>query len=61
LRIIGGVTEHLVKDRNEDKNIWEDIDEPLLEDIILPKDEIKKIMIDVIEYTNSLLNKISRP
>jgi hypothetical protein len=61
LRIIGGVTERLVKDRNEDKNIWEDIDEPLLEDIILPKDEIKKIMIDVIEYTNSLLNKISRP
>ncbi|MDJ0041073.1 immunity 42 family protein [Pantoea allii] len=55
LRIIGGVTEHLVKDRNEDRNIWMDIDKPLLEDIILPKDEIKKIMIDVIEYKHSLL------
>lgn len=55
LRIIGGVTEHLVKDKNEDRNIWENINKPLLEDITIPKDEIIKIMTNVIEYADSLL------
>lgn len=55
LRILGGVTEHLVKDESQERNIWQRIDKPLIEDITLPKDEIKKIMGNVREYAISLL------
>ncbi|MBT0731141.1 immunity 42 family protein [Rosenbergiella nectarea] len=55
LRILGGVTVHLVKDENQERNIWQCIDKPLIEDITIPKDEIKEIMANVREYASSLL------
>jgi len=55
LRIIGGVTERLVKDENEEKNVWEYINSPFLEDLIISKDEINEIMTNVRKYADYLL------
>lgn len=55
LRIIGGVTERLVKNGIEERNIWKKINKPLLEDIFISKNEINEIMVRVKEYADSLL------
>ncbi|WP_166873345.1 immunity 42 family protein [Enterobacter sp. Ap-1006] len=55
LRIIGGITEHLVKDESEGRNIWESIAKPLLEDVTISINEINEIMFNVKEYADSLL------
>lgn len=57
VRIIGGKTEYLIQESSKKINVWEDIKNPLLEDIILPKDEINKIMNDLKKYTHSLFYK----
>lgn len=55
LRIIGGVVEHLVKYADEGKNVWENVNQPLIEDITISRDEINEIMAEVKEYASSLL------
>ncbi|WP_225760298.1 immunity 42 family protein [Leclercia sp. Marseille-Q4284] len=55
LRIIGGIIQHLVKDESEDKNVWEYIKKPLLQDITILKNDLNEIMMNVRKYTDSLL------
>lgn len=54
LRIIGGVTERLVVDSSKEKNVWECIDRPKLEDITLSRYEINEIIINIKKYKSSL-------
>ncbi|MEB6380842.1 immunity 42 family protein [Leclercia adecarboxylata] len=54
LRIIGGMIQHLVKDESEDKNVWEYIKKPLLQDVIILKHDLNEIMINVRQYADSL-------
>ncbi|HDS6853826.1 TPA: immunity 42 family protein [Enterobacter cancerogenus] len=56
LRIIGGTIQHIIKDESEERNIWEYIAKPLLEDVTISKQEIIKIMSNVKEYADSLLS-----
>lgn len=55
VRLIGGKTERLVKNESEDKNYWENIKSPVIEDITLSKNEINKIINEVKEYSKSIL------
>lgn len=55
LRIIGGVIQHLVKDESEDKNVWEYIKKPLLQDITISKHDLNEIMLNVRQYAYSIL------
>lgn len=50
LRIIGGRTEHLVQSDNEDRNVWKEIKNPSIEDVIMSKYEIGRIMDDLRKY-----------
>ncbi|HGJ5875057.1 immunity 42 family protein [Arsenophonus apicola] len=55
VRIIGGKTEQLVE--SEDGNYWEHIEQPIIEDVILSKDEINKIINDVRDYSLTTLKQ----
>lgn len=55
LRIIGGVTERLVKSTNEGENTWEYIPEPSLEDVTISINEINEIINSLREYVDSIL------
>lgn len=55
LRIIGGNIQRLVKDESEEKNVWEYIKKPLLQDVTILKNDINEIMDNVREYADSLL------
>lgn len=55
LRVIGGITERLVKNISEERSIWESVNQPFIEDVIVSRDEINKIMVNVKEYASSLL------
>lgn len=55
LRIIGGQTEYLIEDESAEKNIWKCVDNPIIEDVIISKDEIKKIIMQVKEHAGFLL------
>ncbi|MDI3438492.1 immunity 42 family protein [Erwinia sp. V90_4] len=54
LRVIGGVIQQLVKDESEEKNVWEYIKKPLLQDITILKHDLNEIMNNVREYADSL-------
>lgn len=54
MRIIGGQTEHLIKDEGAEKNTWKYVANPIIEDVILPKDEIKEIIMQVKGYADFL-------
>lgn len=54
LRVIGGVIQQLVKDESEEKNVWEYIKKPLLQDITILKHDLNEIMSNVREYADSL-------
>ncbi|WP_239954914.1 immunity 42 family protein [Pantoea sp. Z09] len=56
LRIIGGQTEHLIKDESGEKNVWGCINNPNIEDITISKDEINEIIMQVKEFADSLLS-----
>lgn len=56
LRVIGGVIQQLVKDENEEKNVWEYIKKPSLQDIIILKHDLNEIMNNVRRYADSLLS-----
>lgn len=57
LRIVGGEVERLVKSASEDVMCWENVDSPKLEDVILSREEINKIIFDVKEYACSVLEQ----
>ncbi|EKF62233.1 hypothetical protein B194_4823 [Serratia plymuthica A30] len=52
VRILGGKISKLV-DRG-DRNFWEDIERPFIEDIVIPRDEINEIISRLKEYSESL-------
>ncbi|KFK97739.1 MULTISPECIES: immunity 42 family protein [unclassified Serratia (in: enterobacteria)] len=52
VRVIGGKISKLVD--GGDRNIWENIERPLIEDIIIPKNEIDEIISKLKEYSASL-------
>jgi hypothetical protein len=54
LRVIGGVIQQLVKDESDEKNVWEYIKKPLLQDITILKHDLNEIMSNVREYADSL-------
>lgn len=59
VRIIGGKTERLIRDEMEDKNYWETIKQPIIEDVIISKNEIETIIKEVKEYSQYILGEKS--
>lgn len=57
LRIIGGTIQHLVKDVSNERNVWEYIEKPLLQDVTISKGELNEIMNNVKKYAGSILNE----
>lgn len=55
LRIVGGAVERLVKSSTDDVGYWESVDDPKIEDVILSREEINKIVSGLKEYAHSFL------
>lgn len=55
VRIIGGKTEKLVKDEKEERNVWQKIDSPVIEDVIISKDEMNEIILKIRNYLVTII------
>lgn len=53
VRIVGGKVAHLVEGGNG--RVWADIENPFIEDIVIPKNEIIELITDLKEYSISLI------
>jgi len=52
VRIIGGKISQLVD--GEDRRVWENIEKPLIEDVVITKNEIREIIAELKDYSNAL-------
>ncbi len=56
VRVIGAQTELLIRNEKEDRNYWEYIEQPIIDDVTISKDEMNEIIKEVREYTLSIFN-----
>ncbi|MEH4797467.1 immunity 42 family protein [Atlantibacter hermannii] len=54
IRVIGGKTEKLVRDKDNTRNVWQKIEKPVIEDVIIPKDEIEEIISAARNYSMNI-------
>lgn len=55
VRIIGGKTEQLVKAENDERNVWRKIDNPIIEDVIISKDDMNEIISSIRNFSEKLI------
>lgn len=56
VRVIGAQTECLIWNEKENRNYWEYIEQPIIDDVTISKDEMNNIIKELREYSLSIFN-----